>query len=371
MRRVLFPDRSSSQVRPSAKKLTPSSIKAYLDLYVIGQDRVKRALSIAVHQHLRRVQGVNIQVPLRLRNTEVEKSNVLIVGPTGVGKTLLARTVARLLEVPFAVVDATAFTESGYVGEDVESILSRLLQAADHDVELAEMGIVYIDEIDKLARKSSNPSLTRDVGGEGVQQGLLKILEGTDVYVPPHGGRKHPEQKMVKINTKNILFLCGGSFEGIENLISRRLHSGSIGFRRKNNKISQPQKERNYLPYISPMDLRTFGLIPELLGRLPVIASLDPFDEEMLLKILTLPKNALIPQYEKIFAQEGKELIFDQDAMEEIVSFTLRLGTGARGLRSVCERVLEHKLFDLPDMQEECVVITKDYVRERTKEMFV
>jgi ATP-dependent Clp protease ATP-binding subunit ClpX len=320
--------------------LKPKEIKATLEEYVIGQDDAKKVLSVAVYNHYKRL-GQRVGAD----DVEIEKSNVILVGRTGTGKTLLAKTIAKMLKVPFCVADATVLTEAGYVGEDVESILSRLLQAADYNAKAAEKGIVFIDEIDKIARKSDNPSITRDVSGEGVQQALLKLLEGSVVNVPPQGGRKHPEQKMIQIDTKNILFICGGAFDGIEKIIARRVNSQAIGF-------SSSEKERidqeNLLKYINPTDLKTFGLIPELIGRFPVLTYLNPLDAKSLRRILTEPKNALVKQYVKLFELDGIKLSFDADALDFMVDKAIEFKLGARGLRSICEAILNEAMFELP-----------------------
>ncbi|MCI4647924.1 ATP-dependent Clp protease ATP-binding subunit ClpX [Phaeodactylibacter sp.] len=340
-------------------KITPQEIKGHLDEYVIGQDEAKKFLSVAVYNHYKRLRQH------RNDDIEIEKSNIVFVGQTGTGKTLLAKTIAKFLNVPFSIVDATVFTEAGYVGEDVESILSRLLQVCDYDVAAAEKGIVYIDEIDKVARKSDNPSITRDVSGEGVQQAMLKMLEGTDVNVPPQGGRKHPEQKLVKINTSNILFICGGAFDGIEKVIARRVNTHVIGF--KNKEASTDATDRTkLLQYISHQDLRTFGLIPELLGRLPVLAYLEPLDIEALKQILVEPRNALIKQYQKLFDLEGIRLEFSEDAIEFIAEKALDFNLGARGLRSICEAVMTDAMFELPSRQDvDRFEITRAYAEEK------
>lgn len=322
---------------------SPRSIKEHLDNYVVGQDDAKRLLSVAVYNHFKRLNQPDTE-----NEVEIEKSNILIVGKTGTGKTLLAKSIAKYLNVPFTIVDATVLTEAGYVGEDVESILSRLLQVCDYDVEAAERGIVFIDEIDKIARKSDNPSITRDVSGEGVQQGLLKILEGTEAQVAPQGGRKHPDQKLTKINTSNILFICGGAFDGIERQIAKRVNTQVIGF---NNSDEEEYDRENLLKYVSQQDVKAFGLIPELVGRLPVLAHLEPLDRNALRSILTEPKNALIKQYSKLFAMENVTLVMKDDALNFIVDKAIEYNLGARGLRSICEAILNEAMFDLPDQK--------------------
>lgn len=337
--------------------MTPRKIKQFLDGYVIGQDSAKKYLSVAVYNHYKRIAQQNISAD----EVEIEKSNILFVGGTGTGKTLLAKTIAKLLNVPFAIVDATVFTESGYVGEDVESILSRLLQVCDYDVKAAEKGIVYIDELDKIARKNDNPSITRDVSGEGVQQGLLKLLEGTEVNVPPYGGRKHPEQRMVTINTEKILFICGGAFDGIDKIISRRLNTSVIGFQNK----KAARNEENILEYVNHQDLKHFGLIPELLGRVPVLTYLSPLDRNALIKILTEPKNALIKQYKKLFELEGVTLEVTEDAVEYIADQALAYALGARGLRSICEAIITDAMYRLPSEEDvDRLVIDKKYAEK-------
>jgi ATP-dependent Clp protease ATP-binding subunit ClpX len=347
------------QAKSNLQLLKPIAIKKYLDEYIIGQDEAKKVLSVAVYNHFKRISsGRNNEEEI-----EIEKSNVILVGETGTGKTLLARTIAKLLNVPFCIADATVLTEAGYVGEDVESVLSRLLQAANFDVESTERGIVFIDEIDKIARKSDNPSITRDVSGEGVQQGLLKLLEGSVVSVPPQGGRKHPEAKMVAINTRNILFICGGAFDGIEKIISRRINTSPIGFSSAENKLLKG----DLLEYISPQDLKSFGLIPELIGRLPVVSYLKPLDRDALRKILTEPKNALVRQYQKLFEMEGIQLSFENDVLDYIVEKALEFRLGARGLRSLCEAIMLDLMFDVPsaEKKEKKLAIDLNYAKEK------
>ena len=335
----------------------PMDIKTFLDQYIIGQESAKKFLSVAVYNHYKRI---NQQVK---DDIEIEKSNIILVGETGTGKTLLARTIAKMLQVPFTIVDATVLTEAGYVGEDIESLLTRLLQAADYDIEAAQRGIVFIDEIDKIARKGDNPSITRDVSGEGVQQGLLKLLEGSIVNVPPQGGRKHPDQKMIPVNTKDILFICGGAFDGVDKKIAQRMNTQMVGYGnvKQNIKIDK----ENMLQYISPLDLKSFGLIPEIIGRLPVLTYLQPLNREALIRILTEPKNALVRQFERLFEIDGIELVMQKDSLDFIVDKAVEFKLGARGLRSICEAILTDAMFELPSSDTKKLVIDEDYARRK------
>lgn len=338
----------------------PQEIKEYLDQYVIGQDTAKRYLSVAVYNHYKRLNQ------RRDDDIEIEKSNIIIVGPTGTGKTLLAKTIAKMLKVPFAIVDATVLTEAGYVGEDIESLLTRLLAACDYNVAEAERGIVFIDEIDKIARKGDNPSITRDVSGEGVQQGLLKLLEGSVVNVPPQGGRKHPEQKMVPVNTKNILFICGGAFEGIERKIAQRLNTHVVGFGAGNH-VSKADRDK-LLHFVAPQDLRSYGLIPEIIGRLPILTNLEPLDRDALLRILTEPKNAIVRQYKKLLEMDGVELVIEDDVLGFIVDKSIEYKLGARGLRSLFETIMIDVMYQAPSLKSKRYVLTKEYAERQLSE---
>ncbi len=357
-----FAQKANKQLESSLILQKPDEIKAYLDDYIIGQEDAKRVLSVAVYNHYKRL--LQPKKSSAYDEVEIEKSNIIMVGETGTGKTLLAKTIARMLNVPFCIADATILTEAGYVGEDVESILSRLLQAADYDVALAERGIVFIDEIDKIARKSDNASITRDVSGEGVQQALLKLLEGAEVNVPPQGGRKHPEQKLIQINTKNILFICGGAFDGIQRHIERRVKSTTIGYSSIQENVTLDRD--NMLKYITPTDLKSFGLIPELIGRFPVLTYLNPLDEKTLRRIITEPKNALIKQYVKLFEMDGVKLSFEKEVLDYIVEKAVLYKLGARGLRSICEAIMTDLMYDLPSRPDvKDFAISLDYAREK------
>ncbi len=351
---------SAGASKSNKKVPTPREINDFLNQYVIGQDDAKKYLSVAVYNHYKRLNQKDSEID---PDVDIEKSNIIIVGPTGTGKTLLAKTIARLLDVPFTIVDATVLTEAGYVGEDIESLLTRLLQAADYDVERAQRGIVFIDEIDKIARKGDNPSITRDVSGEGVQQGLLKLLEGSIVNVPPQGGRKHPEQKMIPVDTKDILFICGGAFDGIERKIAHRLNTHVVGYSTDASK--QKIQRDNYLQYVAPQDLKSFGLIPEIIGRLPILTHLEPLDRNALLRVLTEPKNAIIRQYVKMFAMDGVELTFAPEALELIVDKAIEYKLGARGLRSIVESIMVEAMYNTPGTKTKQLTITRDYALEQ------
>ncbi len=352
---------SSSASISELRLMKPIEIKNHIDQYVIGQDEAKKVLSVAVYNHYKRITFNKKHAGDD--DVEIEKSNIILVGRTGTGKTLLARTIAKMLKVPFTIVDATVLTEAGYVGEDIESLLTRLLQAADYDVKAAEKGIVFIDEIDKIARKGDNPSITRDVSGEGVQQGLLKLLEGSIVNVPPQGGRKHPDQKMIPVNTKNILFICGGAFNGIEKIIGRRLNTKVVGY--SASKGHENLNKDNMLQYVAPQDLRSFGLIPEIVGRLPVLTNLNPLDKSALLDILTKPKNSIVRQYEKLFEMDNVKLTFEDAVLEYIVDKAIEFKLGARGLRSICETVMVDAMFDFPSSDNKKFHVTMKYAKEK------
>lgn len=349
-----------TQSLPDFRLLKPIGIKIFLDQYVIGQDTAKKHLAVAVYNHYKRLQQEEQD------DVEIEKSNIIMVGSTGTGKTLVAKSIARMLHVPFTIVDATVLTEAGYVGEDIESLLTRLLQAADYDLEAAQRGIVFIDEIDKIAKKGDNPSITRDVSGEGVQQGLLKLLEGSIVNVPPQGGRKHPDQKMIPVDTKNILFICGGAFDGIERKISQRLNTQVVGFNA--SKGNEQWDRNNFLQYVAPQDLKAYGLIPEIIGRLPILTYLEPLEREALLRILTEPKNAVIKQYTKLFKMDGITLKVEPSALEYIVDKAIEFKLGARGLRSICETIMTDAMFELPSNGKKSFTLTKKYAEKKLSE---
>ena len=350
---------TKAEEQKQPKKIpTPHEIKEFLDQYIIGQDQAKKYLSVAVYNHYKR-----LDQPVGDDGVEIEKSNIIMVGPTGTGKTLIARTIAKILDVPFTIVDATVLTQAGYVGEDIESLLTRLLQVADYDVKRAQRGIVFIDEIDKIARKGDNPSITRDVGGEGVQQGLLKLLEGSVVNVPPQGGRKHPEQPMIAVDTKDILFICGGAFEGIEQAIAHRLNSSFVGF---STDAAQRRIEKDrFMSHVAPQDLRTFGLIPEIIGRLPILTHLLPLDRTALRRILTEPKNAITRQYVKLFAMDGVELVFEDSSLDFIVDKAIEFKLGARGLRSIVETIMMNAMYDIPSTKDKAFTVTPEYCAQQ------